>query len=61
MTAGNDIASGLANSLTEAGPRASRSTMSRLVESPSAWNTRSSDPPWLGMSLTIDVVPTKVK
>jgi hypothetical protein len=46
------MASGSASSLTDAGPRISRSTMSRRVESASAWKTRSKRP-WLSMCLTI--------
>src|SRR4029077_7168514 len=41
VTVGSAIANGLASSLTEAGPRDSRSTMARRLLSPSAWNTSS--------------------
>jgi hypothetical protein len=40
--AGSDMASGRASSLTEAGPRLSRSTMDRRVGSARAWKTWSS-------------------
>src|SRR5882672_10203524 len=52
-TAGSDIASGLASSLTEAGPRVSRSTMTRRDGSASAWNTRSRGTDWLSIYLSI--------
>ncbi len=52
-TAASDMLSGLASSLTDAGPRLSRSTMRRLLGSDSAWNTRSSVAVWLSMYLTI--------
>jgi hypothetical protein len=42
ITAGSDMASGFARSLTEAGPRASRSTIARRVGSARAWKARSS-------------------
>jgi hypothetical protein len=48
--------SGLASSLTDAGPRLSRSTMSRLLGSDSAWNTRSSLAVWLSTYLTIGLI-----
>ena len=41
-TAGSDIASGAASSLTDAGPRLSRATMERRLGSASAWKARSS-------------------
>ena len=53
-TAESDMSSGLASSLTDAGPRHSRSTMIRRVGSASAWKTRSSgaDGPQNGQALT---------
>src|SRR5438874_6573056 len=44
---------GRASSLTEAGPLLNRFTMSRLLESDNAWNTKSSDSFRLSISLTI--------
>ena len=41
-TAGSDMASGSASSLTEAGPRLSRTTIERRLGSASAWNALSS-------------------
>jgi dihydrofolate reductase len=52
-TAGSDIVSGRASSLTEAGPRLNRSTIRRRLGSASAWNIRSSWGLWLSTSLTI--------
>ena len=39
---GSAMSNGRASSLTDAGPRASRSTIARRLPSPSAWNIRSS-------------------
>ena len=60
MTVGSAIANGLASSLTEAGPRDSRSTMARRLLSPSAWNTWSS-PTYLGTYLSISGSGSAVK
>jgi hypothetical protein len=49
MAAGSDIGSGRANSLTDAGPRLSRSTIARRVGSARALNTLSSSGIWLSM------------
>lgn len=45
------MSNGLASSLTDAGPRASRSTMARRLLSASAWNIRSK-PEYLGTYLS---------
>lgn len=58
-TAGSEMVSGRDSSLTEAGPRTSRSTMPRRVGSASAWNTWSSG--WLTTHLTIETVALMVK
>src|SRR5216683_3401263 len=47
------MASGLASSLTEAGPWLSRSTMTRRPGSASAWKTRSRSAAWLSMYLSM--------
>lgn len=60
-TAARDISSGPASSLTEAGPRLSRSIMLRRLGSASAWNTRSSVAPWLTTHLSIALVSARVK
>ena len=41
MTAGKDMERGFASSLTDAGPRDSRSIIARRVGSASAWNVKS--------------------
>src|SRR5918999_175299 len=57
-TAGSDIGSGRASSLTEAGPRLNRSTMTRRLGSASAWNTRSMlSPPVRRLSIYLTIVP----
>jgi hypothetical protein len=60
-TAARDMASGLPSSLTDAGPRLSRSTMRRRPGSASAWNTRSRSATWLSMYLSIRLDRTIVK
>src|SRR5450755_3173777 len=52
-TADSVMSNGLANSLTDAGPRHSRATTARRVGSPSAWNMRSRGVDWLSMCLSI--------
>lgn len=52
ITEGNDSRSGCDNSLTDAGPRLSRSIMARLAGSPSALNRPSSSADCLVISLT---------
>src|ERR1700685_2778483 len=44
---------GSASSLTEAGPKVSRSTMWRLLLSASAWKVRSRSIVWLSMYLSV--------
>src|SRR5580704_15001477 len=60
-TAARDMARGAANSLTEAGPRVSRSTMVRLLWSASAWNVRSRSVIWSGIYLSIRPQTTILK
>jgi len=52
ITAGSDMENGRARSLTEAGLRASRSTIARRVGSASAWKARSRGDGWLSMCLS---------
>ena len=59
-TAASDMSSGLASSLTEAGPWESRSIMTRRPGSASAWNTRSSSAVWSSMHLSIAASPARV-
>src|SRR5215208_2935920 len=57
-TAGSDIGRGRASSLTEAGPRLKRSTMTRRLGSASAWKTRSMlSPPERCLSISLSIVP----
>src|ERR687887_2628482 len=57
-TDGSDIGSGRASSLTEAGPRLNRSTMTRRLGSASAWKTRSMlSPPGRCLSMHLTIVP----
>ena len=59
ITAGSDMASGHASSLTDAGPRDSRSIMARRVGSASAWNIASSGADWLSTSFSIAAATAK--
>ena len=53
--------SGRASSLTEAGPRLNRSTISLRLGSASAWNTRSSVAPWLSIRFSVSARRSIVK
>jgi hypothetical protein len=56
-TAGKDIASGAASSLTEAGARQRRSTIARRVGSASAWNNPSSRAAAIGSQVLLGSSP----